>query len=125
VSFDLYVKSKNNIEYFFEIKSPQPNKGQCIEILQRILRIHALKNQKRPFVSAYFAMAYNPFGIDKSSYKWSFARNYLPFDETVVLGQEFWEIIGGKFAYEELLNLYRTVGKEKSKFILDALAYGF
>ncbi len=70
-------------------------------------------------------MAYNPFGKEKSDYNWSFAKNYLPFNEIVVLGQEFWEIIGGAYAYEELLNIYHQVGKEKSKFIIDTLAYGF
>jgi hypothetical protein len=49
----------------------------------------------------------------------------MPFDDGLVIGHEFWEIIGGPEAYKELLDIYRTVGKEKSKYMIDALAFGF
>lgn len=48
-----------------------------------------------------------------------------PFDEVVVIGDEFWNIVGGPTAYEELLEIYLEVGREKSKYMLDALAFGF
>ncbi|WP_082127240.1 TdeIII family type II restriction endonuclease [Calothrix sp. 336/3] len=51
--------------------------------------------------------------------------NYTPFDEAVVIGNDFWKIVGGDTAYEELLDIYLEVGKEKSKYMLDALALGF
>ena len=57
---DLYLKDKTGHEYFFEIKSPKPNKGQCLEVAERLLRIHAITQKNRPYVNAYFAMAYNP-----------------------------------------------------------------
>ncbi len=58
-------------------------------------------------------------------YKWSQALNYTPFQEAVLIGNEFWNIIGGSSAYEELLDIYLEVGYEKSKYMLDALAFGF
>lgn len=33
---DLYVLTKDGTRLFFEMKSPQPNKGQCLEVTQRI-----------------------------------------------------------------------------------------
>jgi Type II restriction endonuclease, TdeIII len=125
VRADLYILAKDGTRFFFEIKSPKPNKGQCLEVIQRLLRFHLLQGINRPHLQAYYAMPYNPYGSTKTDYKWSQARNYLPFDEVVVIGQEFWTIIGGKTAYEELLEIYLEVGHEKSKYILDVLALGF
>jgi hypothetical protein len=46
-------------------------------------------------------------------------------DEAVVIENEFWNIVGGATAYEELLEIYLEVGREKSKYMLDTLAFGF
>jgi len=60
VRADLYIRARDGTQFFFEIKSPMPNKGQCLEVTQRLLRFHLLCGQSRPAVQAYFAMAYNP-----------------------------------------------------------------
>ena len=125
VRVDLYILAKDGKEFFFEIKAPKPNKGQCLEVLQRLLRFHLLRGVKRPEVQAYYAMPYNPYGATKVDYKWTQAKSYLPFDEAVVIGNEFWNIVGGPTAYEELLEIYLEVGREKSKYMLDTLAFGF
>ena len=51
--------------------------------------------------------------------------NYMPFDDAVIIGSEFWNIVGGETAYQELLEIYLEVGNEKSKHMLDTLAFGF
>jgi hypothetical protein len=122
---DLYILGQDGTHFLFEMKSPVPNKGQCLEVTQRILRFHVLLQQTRPAVQSYFAMAYNPYGPTREDYRWSFAKNYLPFEQAVVIGHEFWDIVGGPTAYEELLTIYQEIGREKSKYILDALAFGF
>lgn len=125
VRTDLYILAKDGTEYFFEIKGPKPNKGQCLEVTQRLLRFHLLRGESRPQVKAYYAMPYNPYGRTKADYKWSYAKNYMPFEEAVVIGSEFWNIIGGETAYQELLEIYLEVGSEKSKHMFDTLAFGF
>ncbi|MFM6312938.1 MAG: TdeIII family type II restriction endonuclease, partial [Dolichospermum sp.] len=72
-----------------------------------------------------YAMPYNPYGAKKTDYKWSCTVNYTPFNDAVIIGHDFWKIIGGETAYEELLEIYLEVGHEKSKYMLDALAFGF
>ncbi|MEQ9234342.1 TdeIII family type II restriction endonuclease [Coleofasciculus sp. E2-BRE-01] len=64
-------------------------------------------------------------GSTKADYKWSQALNYLPFEETVVIGHDFWSILGGETTYEELLEIYLEVGHDKSKSMLDSLAFEF
>ncbi|MGB5960045.1 MAG: TdeIII family type II restriction endonuclease [Coleofasciculaceae cyanobacterium] len=125
VRADLYILTKDGTEFLFEIKSPKPNKGQCLEVLQRLLRFHLLRGASRPQINAYYAMPYNPYGVTNTVYRWSQALNYLPFKEAVVVGDEFWTIVGGETAYEELLEIYLEVGREKGKYMLDALAFGF
>ncbi|MEG4860089.1 TdeIII family type II restriction endonuclease [Microcoleus sp. K1-B6] len=125
VKADLYVLSHDGSQFFFEIKGSKPNKGQCLEVIQRLLRFHLLCGQSRPAAQCYYAMAYNPYGPNRSDYKWSVARKYTPFEQAVIMGDEFWNIIGGETAYEELLDIYQEVGREKGKYMLDALAFGF
>jgi hypothetical protein len=61
VRADLYILANDGKEFLFEIKSPKPNKGQCLEVTQRLLRFHLLLGKKRPQLQAYYAMPYNPW----------------------------------------------------------------
>jgi Type II restriction endonuclease, TdeIII len=125
VRADLYIFTRDGKELLFEIKSPKPNKGQCLEVTQRLLRLNLLRGKNRQNLKTYYAMPYNPYGITKASYKHSLALQYTPFNEAVIIGNEFWSIVGGESAYEELLEIYLEVGLDKSKYMLDALAFGF
>ncbi|NSW77607.1 MAG: TdeIII family type II restriction endonuclease [Chthonomonadetes bacterium] len=118
---DLYVRKHSGEEMFFEIKSPKPNKDQCEKALKRLLQIHLLRGATCPAVSAYFAMAYNPFGDGREEYRWSILSQYPPLMEAAVIADEFWSLIGGAGTYEELLQIYQEVGNLRSRFILDAL----
>lgn len=42
-----------------------------------------------------------------------------------MIGDEFWSIVGGPTAYTELIDIYREVGREKAKYMIDSLAFGF
>jgi len=70
-------------------------------------------------------MAYNPFGMRLEDYRHSFSLRYLDMQNEVLLGVDFWTLIGGEGAYEELLEIYREVGREKGKAMIDALAFDF
>lgn len=122
---DLYLQDNSGNEIFMEIKSPKPNKGQCLEVTDRLLQIHAIKNQGPPRVKTFFAMAYNPYGSEKGDYNHSFTMNYLDFKNQVLIGKEFWELIGGPRTFEEVLSIYREVGKEKGPDMLDQLALNY
>ena len=120
---DLYVRTHNNKEYYFEMKSPKPNKDQCLRITQGILQIHALRKQGRPEIKSYLALPYNPFGNSRADYNWTYPKNYMPYEEAVLIGDEFWALIGGPTTYLELLELYQYVGSVKGKYVAEALAF--
>lgn len=122
---DLYLKDEDANEVFFEIKSPKPNKGQCVEVIDRQLQIHAIKKAEPPKVRTYFAMAYNPYGDSRSDYKHSFSLNYLDMENQVILGKEFWDFVGGPGTNEEIIEIYREVGQIKSHDMLDQLALDY
>jgi len=122
---DLYIETKSGEEWFFEIKSPKPNKGQCLEATSRLLQIQAITHAKYPKVKAFYATAYNPYGIEKSTYRHSFAVNYMDLVSEVLIGKEFWDMVGGKGTYGEILSIYQEVGKEKGPDMLDQLALGY
>jgi hypothetical protein len=122
---DLFLEDHNGNRFYFEIKSPKPNKGQCLEIAERLLRIHAITQENRPRVNAYFAMAYNPYGNQKEDYKHSFSLSYLDIKNEVLIGEEFWQLIGGEGTFTELIGIYQEVGQEKTKSMMDALVFGF
>lgn len=118
VTVDLFVQIKKK-HYYFEIKSPKPNKGQCLEVLERFLRVHAiLKNAER--TATYYAMPYNPYGEKRSDYKHWVSR-HIDMEKMVLIGAEFWNLIGGENAYSDLLSIYVEVGKEKGPDIVDKL----
>ena len=122
---DLFLEEEKGNRWFFEIKSPKPNKGQCLEIAERLLRVHAITQEKRPKVNTFFAMAYNPYGENKKDYKHSFSMQYLDMENEVLLADEFWDVVGGKGTFRELLGIYQEVGREKTKAMMDALVFGF
>lgn len=122
---DLYLADTNGNEMFFEIKSPKPNKGQCLEATDRLLQIHAIKRRGPPQVRTYYAMAYNPWGVEKESYTHSFTRRYMDMETQVLIGKEFWDLIGGEGTYGEVLEIYREVGREKGPDMIDQLALGY
>lgn len=118
---DLFVKTHSGTELYFEIKSPMPNKGQCLEVMQRLLRIQRARGKGLPDVQTYFAMPYNPYGGGRDNYQWGYARRYLPLEDGVLIGEEFWSLLGGKGTYERLLEIYYEVGQAKAKDLLELL----
>lgn len=122
---DLYLQDNELNEIFMEIKSPKPNKGQCLEVTDRLLQAHAIRKLGPPKVRTFFAMAYNPYGDDRADYKHSFTMNYLDFKNQVIIGKEFWELVGGPGTLDEVLGIYREVGREKGPDMLDQLALNY
>jgi hypothetical protein len=46
-------------------------------------------------------------------------------EEEILLGADFWMLVGGEGTYKELLDIYRGAGRHKGKMMVDALAFGF
>jgi hypothetical protein len=105
---DLYVQTHAGEEHYFEIKSAKPNKGQCIEMKQRLLTAFAIR--RSPSARSWWAVPYNPYG--RGEYRHVYPPAFFDFVNEVMLGQPFWDFVGGEGTYADLLELYREVGDE-------------
>jgi hypothetical protein len=105
---DLYIRTHDDENHYFEIKSAKPNKGQCIEMKSRLLTALAIRRQES--THTWWGVPYNPYG--RGEYRWMYPLAFFDFDHEVMLGLAFWDFVGGMGTYEELLGLYRKVGDD-------------
>ena len=93
----------------FEIKAPLPNSDQTKVSKEKMFKLLAMSPPQVDF--AYFALAYNPYG-QRADYSWSFPMRWFDMhnDESVLIGDEFWELIGGKGTYECIINEVKAIG---------------
>jgi hypothetical protein len=109
---DLYIRTQTDEHHYFEIKSAKPNKGQCIEMKQRLLT--ALGIRRRADVFAWWGVPYNPYGT-AAAYGHPYPARFFDFTNDVKLGGDFWDFVGGPGTFDELLDLYRAVGVEYTR----------
>jgi hypothetical protein len=105
---DLYIRTHEGEDHYFEIKSAKPNKGQCVEMKTRLLTALAIRRQES--THTWWGVPYNPYG--RGEYRWIYPLAFFDFEHEVMLGLPFWDFVGGTGTYEELLGLYREVGDE-------------
>jgi len=105
---DLYIRTHDGEDHYFEIKSAKPNKGQCAEMKTRLLTALAIRRQDS--THTWWGVPYNPYG--RGEYRWVYPLAFFDFEHEVMLGQSFWDFVGGAGTYEELLEVYREVGEE-------------
>ena len=123
VTSDLYVRDRDGNETYFEIKGPQPNKGQCIKVTRDHLLIHCIKRKHFPQVKTYYGMAYNPYG-EGNRYRHSIALTYFDIKYHALMGRAFWDYLGGAGTYEDVLLAYRAVGRDTAGLIRDKVNVG-
>jgi hypothetical protein len=107
---DLFVEDRNTAQkQAFEIKAPLPNSDQTKVSKEKILKLYAM--EPCPIDAAYYALPYNPYG-KREDYAWSFPMRWFDMkrDEVVLIGDEFWEKIGGKNAYRLLVETVNEIG---------------
>jgi Type II restriction endonuclease, TdeIII len=63
-------------QHYFEIKTPKPNKGQCIEMKLRLLTALGIRRDENVFVA--WAVPYNPYGTAET-YSAPFTAQYFDF----------------------------------------------
>jgi hypothetical protein len=102
---DFYM-NKDGEEYYFEIKTVKPNidvfeksKTQLLEWVAR----------KRKPIRVYLAFPYNPYH-PKPYHRFTEVGMMNPPNDFLV-GDEYWDFIGGKNTFNELLQTFDEVGK--------------
>jgi hypothetical protein len=109
---DVYAEDRvEGKKYSFEIKAPLPNSDQTKVTKEKILKLSSMEPKK--IDGAYFALPYNPYG-QKENYCWSPPNRWFNMkeDEVVLIGEEFWEKIGGSGTYQAFVNAVNEIGQE-------------
>ncbi len=109
ITADLFIGDFIPGPFFAEIKSPLPNLDVAAESKKKILTFIALHHDKNP--EAYLAFAYNPF-ISREAYNHPFTGQIMDLAAEVLIGEEFWDKIGGKGTYTQLLDIIEEVKEE-------------
>ncbi|MFC1924046.1 TdeIII family type II restriction endonuclease [Chloroflexota bacterium] len=112
VNCDVYAKdTASGRRYAFELKAPMPNSDQTKVSKEKILKLFSMDPPQVD--EAYYALPYNPYGR-KEDYNWSFPARWFDMkeDEVVLIGEEFWEKIGGFGTYKAFIDAVNEIGQE-------------
>lgn len=109
VTADLHIGDFTEGPFFAEIKTPVPNLDIAAESKRKLLTFIALHRGRNP--QAFLAFPYNPF-LRREDYNHPFTCRIMDLDAEVLMGDEFWDKIGGPGTYVELLEVLREVKAE-------------
>jgi len=108
---DIFIDSKHTgKKYAFELKGPLPNSDQTKVSKEKIFKLMAMNPPKVDY--AFYALVYNPYG-KKEDYNWAFPRRWFDMnkDASVLIGNEFWDLIGGEGTYQIFIDEVNLLGK--------------
>jgi hypothetical protein len=109
---DVYAEDRaNKKKYTFELKAPLPNSDQTKVSKEKILKLYSMEPLQVD--GSYYALPYNPYGARKD-YSWSFPERWFNMkeDKVVLIGDEFWEKIGGMGTYQSFIDAVNEIGKK-------------
>jgi hypothetical protein len=103
---DFYMK-KDNEEYYFELKTVKPNIDVFEKSKTKLLEWIA---RKRKPIKVFLAFPYNPYHPEPYSRFTEVGMMNHPND--FLIGEEYWNFIGGDNTFNDLLETFDEVGKE-------------
>lgn len=114
VKVDIFVKSNDGSIHLFDLKTAKPNISNFKDFKRTLLEWVAIYLSKYPDanVNSYVAIPYNPYE-PKPYERWTL-KGMLDLENELKVAEEFWDFLGGKGAYLELLNCFERIGLELS-----------
>ena len=112
VKVDLYLKDRNGNIHLFDLKTAKPNISNFKDFKRTLLEWIAiyLADNPKTKVHSYIAIPYNPYE-PKPYERWTL-KGMLDLKNELKVAEEFWDFLGGKGAYKELLKCFERVGIE-------------
>jgi len=109
---DLKLIGHDNTIYLFDIKTAKPNAGGFKEFKRTLLEWIAATLAANPNanVQTVIAIPYNPYEPQPYN-RWTM-RGMLDLENELKVAEEFWDFLGGKGAYVELLDCFEKAGIE-------------
>ncbi len=112
VKVDLFLKDREGNIYLFDIKTVKPNISNFKDFKRTLLEWIAIYLAEDPYanVHSYIAIPYNPYE-PKPYERWTL-KGMIDLKNELKVAEEFWDFLGGKGAYNELLDCFERVGIE-------------
>jgi len=109
---DLFVENSDGEQFLFDLKTAKPNKGDFQKYKQTLLEwagiaYTANKNVK---IHTLVAIPYNPY--EPQPYQFWTLAGMLDLEKELMVAEKFWDFLGGKGVYVELLNCFESAGIE-------------
>jgi len=103
---DFYMKREGK-EHFFEIKTVKPNIDVFEKSKTKLLEWVA---RRRTTVKVFLAFPYNPY--HPQPYNRFTEVGMMDMSNDFLIGEQYWDFIGGKNTFPELLQTFDEIGKE-------------
>ncbi|PJE72762.1 MAG: TdeIII family type II restriction endonuclease [Candidatus Tagabacteria bacterium CG10_big_fil_rev_8_21_14_0_10_40_13] len=109
---DLFVVNKDEIENYIEIKTAKPNINEFIGIKKQLLDWIAMRGSIKPDVKikTFVAIPYNPY--EPQPYERWTLQGLFDLEKEILVGKEFWDVLGGEGIYDDLLKVFEEAGIE-------------
>jgi hypothetical protein len=105
---DVYCEDEQGVRRAFELKSPLPNSDISKVSKEKLFKLHSM--QPTMIDEAYFALPYNPYQ-HREAYAWTHPKRWFDMqrDPVVLIGEEFWDMIGGAGTYGILISAVNEI----------------
>ena len=112
VKVDLFVESKSGEKFLFDLKTAKTNISNFKDFKRTLLEWVGIElaNDPKSKVNSLIAIPYNPYE-PKPYERWTL-KGMLDLDNELKVAVEFWDFLGGKGAYVELLDCFEQAGIE-------------
>lgn len=112
VKADLLVENYEGSLFLFDLKTAKPNLSNFKDFKRTLLEWGAIALAKNPDLDIHslIAIPYNPYE-PKPYERWTL-KGMLDLEQELKVADEFWDFLGGKGAYQDLLNCFERVGIE-------------
>jgi type II restriction enzyme len=109
---DLFIERANGEQFLIELKTAKPNKDNFKDFKRKLLEWVgiALTQNRNANVHTLIAIPYNPYE-PKPYERWTM-KGMLDLENELKVAEEFWDFLGGKGAYDDLLDCFEAVGLE-------------
>lgn len=107
---DLFLVDNTGKEYYFELKTAKPNIREFVGIKKELMEWVAMRGSTNRDVvlTTILAIPYNPYE-PKPYERWTL-QGLFDLNQEILVGQEFWDFIGGAGAYDDLLDVFESAG---------------
>ncbi|HOJ08547.1 MAG: TdeIII family type II restriction endonuclease [Ignavibacteriales bacterium] len=109
---DIFLRNDKNEMFLIDLKTVKPNKGGFKEFKRTLLEWAGVILTEDPDANVHtlLSIPYNPYS-PRPYARWTMA-GMLDLKEELKVAEEFWDFLGGKDSYNNLLNCFEEVGIE-------------